>query len=550
MQEQSSNKRVVAIGLDSVELDVLERWIEAGHLPNIARLFQDSARFDAHFSPAVPTAETPWTMFLTGCYPETTGYWSMFRYSPDYAMHHVEAYDFDACGRFYDYCKDRKVIVLDVPLARISSAVDGIQVLAWGAHAAQGPPASVPEGLLEELTAKYGAHPAFDDDTVPVGEIADRGQWLEKALITGIEIRTRACVDLMESKPWDLMLVVYGEAHSAGHSFWHLSQPDHPLYEIYHDDSHDPLLAVHKAVDEAVGEIVSHAPDDACIVLFSPHGMATNPADIPSLVVLPELMFRHNFGGKAGLAKGDPAAPLEPLGPRREVWMRAVWTLREFSNPIRAFVHRHTRLRVSWLFDKLFGSEFGPPHPLDGERTLRWSPPMWYRPLWPQMKAFALPTFSNGLVRLNVRGREANGIVEPADYDRTCDEISELIRDLKDARTGKPIVRDIVRTRKSALDTGKHCADADLTVIWNPTPADVVDSSKYGRIGPVPFFRTGAHKPRGFFAASGAGIVPGKRQSIELVDLAPTILDLLGVAPPNHFDGQSAMTAPHAEAPV
>ncbi len=548
MREMPGKKRVVAIGLDAVDLDLLERWIEAGHLPNIARLFHDSARFDANFSPAVPTAETPWTMFLTGCYPETTGYWSMNQYSTDYKMHVVGTYDFDAYGHFYDYCKDRKVIVLDVPLAKKSSAVNGIQVLAWGAHAPSGPPASVPEGLLEELTAKYGEHPAFENDTVPVGEIADRGQWLEKALITGIEIRTRACVDLMESQPWDLMLVAYGEPHSAGHSFWHLSQPDHPLYQSDHDDSHDPLLAVHKAVDEAVGEIVRHAPDDACIVLFSPHGMTTNAGDVASLVFLPELMFRHTFGGRAGLAKGDPAAPLEPLRPRREVWMRAVWALREFSNPIRAFVHRHTRLRVSWYFDKLFGSEFGPPHPLDGEKALWAHPPMWYRPLWPQMKAFALPSFSNGQVRLNVRGREAHGIVEPADYDRTCEEISELIRDLKDARTGKPIVADVVRTRKSALDAGEAYADGDLTVIWNPTPADVVDSSKYGRIGPVPFGRSGGHVPRGFFAASGAGIVPGKRQSIELVDLAPTILDMLDVPPPNHFDGQSRMTAVHGKA--
>jgi predicted AlkP superfamily phosphohydrolase/phosphomutase len=549
LQEKPNKKRVVAIGLDAADLDLLERWIEAGHLPNIARLFHDSARFQVNGSELAP-AETTWTMFLTGCHAETTGFWSMTRYSTDYKVHLVGAYDFDACGPFYDYCKDRKVIVLDMPQARKSSAVDGIQVLGWGAHSPQAPPASVPEGLLEELTAKYGTHPAFNDDTIPVGEIADRGQWLEESLITGIETRTRACVDFMESKPWDLVLVVYGEPHSAGHCFWHLSQPDHPLYEIYHKGSHDPLLAVYEAVDKAVGEIASHAPDDASIVLYSPHGMATNPADISGHIVLPELMFRHNFGGKAGLAKGDPAAPLEPLGPRKEEWMRAVWALREFSNPIRAFVHRHTRLRVSWYFDKLFGSEFGPPHPLDCEKTLWSHPPMWYRPLWSQMKAFALPTFSNGQVRLNVRGREANGIVEPADYDRTCDEISELIRDLKDARTGKPIVADIVRTRKNALDDGEAYADGDLVVLWNPTPADVVDSSKYGRIGPAPFFRSGGHVPRGFFAASGDGIMPGKRQPIDLVDLAPTILDMLDVPSPNHFDGQSGLTAPHAEAPA
>ncbi len=122
--------------------------------------------------------------------------------------------------------------------------------------------------------------------------------------------------------------------------------------------------------------------------------------------------------------------------------------------------------------------------------------------------------------------------------------------DLKDARTGNPIVDDIVRTRKNPLDAGNAHVDGDLIVFWNSTPADVVDSSKYGRIGPVPFFRAGGHVPRGFFAVSGAGIVPGEREPMDLVDLAPTILDLLGVAPPNHFDGHSGMTAPHGEASV
>ena len=548
MQETSGKKRVVGIGLDACELSVLQRWTEAGHLPNIARLFRDSARFQVNGSRTAP-AETPWTMFLTGCHPETTGFWSMFRYSTDYKIRKIGAYDFGTCRPFYGYCKDRKVIVLDVPQARISSAVNGVQVLAWGAHSPQTSPESVPEGLLEEITAKYGTHPAFEDDIIPVGEITDKGQWLEEALITGIEMRTRACIDLMGSEPWDLMLVVYGETHSAGHSFWHLSQPDHPLHEIYPKASHDPLLSVYRAVDEAVGKIAGNAPDDACIVLFSPHGMKINADDVPSLVLLPELMFRHSFGGKAGLAKGDPAEPLEPRGPRREKWMRAVWALREHSNPIRAFVHRHAKLQVSWYFDKLFGSEFGPPHPLDIE-IMRVQPPMWYQPLWPQMKAFALPTFSDGYIRVNVRGREANGMVEQTDYDRTCDEICELLRDLKDARTGNPIVDDIVRTRKNPLDAGKAYADGDLIVFWNSTPADVVDSSKYGRIGPVPFFRAGGHVPRGFFAVSGAGIVPGEREPMDLVDLAPTILDLLGVAPPNHFDGHSGMTAPHGEASV
>ena len=58
-------------------------------------------------------------------------------------------------------------------------------------------------------------------------------------------------------------------------------------------------------------------------------------------------------------------------------------------------------------------------------------PPMWYLPAWPTMRAFALPSFSEGYVRINVKGRDAAGIVEPADYDRVYDEISAELYKLR-----------------------------------------------------------------------------------------------------------------------
>jgi hypothetical protein len=110
-------------------------------------------------------------------------------------------------------------------------------------------------------------------------------------------------------------------------------------------------------------------------------------------------------------------------------------------------------------------------------------PPMWYRPSWPQMKAFALPSYSEGYVRINLRGREAAGIVAPEDYGRVCDEIEGLLGRVRDARTGQPMVANIMRSRTSAVDTDPNLPDADLLVQWTARPVDVVDTP-CGRIGP------------------------------------------------------------------
>lgn len=541
MAHDAASRRIIAIGLDSAEFDLVNRWIDAGHLPNIERVFRTGAVAELQASRGY-TAETPWTMCLTGCRPRTTGFWSSIKYSADYRIADTGAYDFASCGPFYDYCHGRKVMALDVPHARTSAEVDGIQLLAWGAHSPLGSPASVPDELFDEVVARYGKHPAFEHDDMLVWETESKCEALETALITGVQRRTRLCLDLMQSHPWDLLLIVFGEPHSAGHHFWHLSQPEHPLYEAYAAPGHDPMLSVYKAMDEAVGQIVDQAPRDAYVMLFSPEGMKSNSSDLPSWFFLPELLYRASFDGKAGLANGVAGAPLPPLGRHKRIeWMRALWALREDSNPFRRAIRSRLKLRASWHAENVLGSGFGPDHPLS-TNSLRYMPPVWYRNLWPEMKAFALPTFSDGYVRINLRGREAHGLVDPADYDRTCDEVTTLLHGLKDARTQRPLVAEILRTRKAADEPADgHLPDADLVVLWRDTPTDTAEHPTFGRIGPVPLRRTGDHRPRGFFAATGPSIPAGQMPAGHLVDIAPTILGLLDVPVPNHFEGQARL---------
>jgi predicted AlkP superfamily phosphohydrolase/phosphomutase len=183
-----------------------------------------------------------------------------------------------------------------------------------------------------------------------------------------------------------------------------------------------------------------------------------------------------------------------------------------------------------------------------GSSDMAWHPSMWYRPLWPKMKAFALPGFTKGRIRINLRGRERDGIVAPADYAAVCDQVERLLRRLRDGRTGEPLVRHVLRTRRDPLDADPLLPDFDLDVLWHERVTDVIDSPDVGRIGPIPHFRAGGHWNRGFVLASGPGIAPGSTlRTGEAVDLAPTLLSLMGEAGPHDFDGRSLLeaAAPH-----
>jgi predicted AlkP superfamily phosphohydrolase/phosphomutase len=156
------------------------------------------------------------------------------------------------------------------------------------------------------------------------------------------------------------------------------------------------------------------------------------------------------------------------------------------------------------------------------------------------MKAFALPSFSEGYIRINLQGREAQGLVAPSEYDAFCDELSQKLYRLTDARTGTPMVKEIIRTRQNPLDCDPKLPDADLVVIWQEEYAtDIVDSPDFGRIGPVPHVRTGSHRSEGFIIAQGQGIEPGSSLPTgHALDVTPTILNLMEAPIPGYFEGK------------
>ncbi|MEM1138562.1 MAG: alkaline phosphatase family protein [Pseudomonadota bacterium] len=550
MTQRVENKRLIQIGMDSMDHDLMTRWIGEGKLPTLERFFKQSVFSKAHGTPDPSldkghrgyTAEAPWTIFFTSCWPRTTGYWSPAKLNPDYTVDEVQAYNYDEFHSYYDYCRGKKIVAFDVPHVRVSDRVDGLQVMAWGAHSPQGPSESKPAPLLDEITARYGPHPTLHDDDLLVFETERKARELEQRLITGLERRTKIVIDMLREREWDLFLTVFGETHSAGHGFWHLSQSNHPLYEVYADKNYDPLLNVYQAMDKAVAEIMAAAPEDAYVMLYSNEGMKANSADLPSWLFLPELLYRYSFDGQAAMAKGTPGTPVPPLQKYQDKeWMRTLWELRETKDPLAKALQKKFRMRFSYLYDKHVARGKRMTHPLSVENFM-YMPQMWYSSLWSDMKAFALPSFSEGYARINVKGREDAGIVEPEDFNKVRDEIIQMVSETRNARTGDPIVRDVIIPRAEAFDRMEDGPDADLIFLWNLKPMDTADNPVYGRIGPGPYRRTGDHHDLGFFALAGPGIVPQVIDDGYLVDVGPTVLDLLGVPMPNHFDGRSRLS--------
>lgn len=533
---------VVAIGLDSFDPTLFERWLDQGHLPNLRKLRDGGAwgRLDSTDS------ETAWTSFLTGMPPGKTGFFGHFSFDPgsyDCAM--PGTYDFERYPPFYAIGDDYQVAAIDVPQVRMAENVKGVQVLAYGAHAPFTARESRPTDLLSQLIDKHGDHPAANGTDYARFWRRSSMDDLVRRLNVGAKRRAAICRELLQSRDWDLFLVVFGEVHSVSHYLWHTADACHPLYERFRDTFEtDRMLEVATTVDEAVGDLLAAVSPGTRVIVFSQEGMVANSGDMPGALFLPEMLYRYSFPGRRGIdpdprmraGQNDPL-PDPILRPRSRAWHREAWAMKHDGNPLRRFLRRHLPIEFGWLVEKIMGSPPGPAHPL--EFAVKYQPAVLYSRYWPQMKAFALPTASQqGKIRINLEGREASGVVRASDYDAVCGEITAHLCDLQNARTGRPLVKRVIPQGRNgaARSSGGF---ADLLVDWCPEPTDMIDSPIYGSFGPVQYMRTGGHVEKGFAIVAGDGVPPGSTLADgHVLDLAPTILSLVGAPLSPHFEGR------------
>ncbi|MGQ4649270.1 alkaline phosphatase family protein [Lyngbya aestuarii] len=543
------NTPVIAIGLDGADPVLIENWMSQGHLKNLCRLRQQGAYGRLTNAECYQT-ETPWTTFLTGCLPHQTGYWTPIKFQEGtYNLKLIGAYNFQEHPPFYLLGENYRVAVFDILQAHLGELVNKDAVLRGSNSFSPRLSYFYPEQLLTHLASQPEELSAFPEE---------QGVWwdqvyltrLQQSLNTSINRRAAHCRDLLRQQKWDLFLTSFSETYSAIKNFWFLSQPEHPLYHHHRLESFtgDPMLAVFESVDRAIAKILAEVPKNAYVLVFSVNGSGSNNTDLPSMLFLPEFLYRFSFPGKSMLPNSSQGtAPLPPVSSLQKTsWQAAIWRQMYDPNPLKYWLRR-------WGPDKLNQSlnQLCKPVELAGSeknRSLSWcetqgflsgQPAMWYRPFWPEMKAFALPSCSEGYIRINLQGREPEGIVKPSEYEALCEEITQHLHHLKNGRTGTPVVKKVLRTRKYATECHPKLPDADLVVIWQEVTGDVIESPHWGRFGPVPYFHSGNCRAGGFFSALGPGIEAGSGlASSHTINLTPTILELMGVPIPEYYEGK------------
>jgi predicted AlkP superfamily phosphohydrolase/phosphomutase len=169
---------------------------------------------------------------------------------------------------------------------------------------------------------------------------------------------------------------------------------------------------------------------------------------------------------------------------------------------------------------------------------------------WPKTKAF-YGVHSD--IWVNLRGREPQGIVDPADAPGLLAELKEGLLGIRDPRTGAPVFAG-ARTREELYSGPMSNLGPDLMLDswaagYRVGPGR--SSSNEDVIPPAPLAGVNEpwssdHRPLGIFAAAGPHIASGSSDELNLYDVCPTALALLEQPVPDGLDGRPATEAVEA----
>jgi len=479
------SRKVVLIGLDAADLDVLRPLIEAGELPHIAKLMADGASGILH-STVPPVSAPAWASFVTGCHPGKHGLYSFVVEKGGPGDTQLATLNDIHGAKLWDVVAAQGVrpVVVNIPVTWPTPAFDGAIVTGMLTPESRQVQWTHPPELADEIDAAVPGY-RIDIDR----SMMDAKETLFDAMTAMAEKRRDLFVHLLTTQEFGLFVGAFTNTDRAQHAFWRKNRE--------HVDQH------FRDVDAHIGRILDVVDREQTIVmLMSDHGFQS--ADWK--------LYVNRFLEEAGLLatqKGED----DSYDRRRP----------DFFDDFQGGRSEADRQAVAKKSDGALGKMLKKVG-VGGRTVMDWS----------RTRAFTWSLDTAG-IGINLKSRyPAHGIVEDADYESVRDEVIAKLSALE-LPDGQPAFRT-VRRREDVYE-GPHAGLAP-DVVTEPTDAmDLgiqLDAKSVFRHHKHP---EGHHSPRGFVSITGPGCKSGTTIEGSIVDCLPTVLHALGLAVPEGLDG-------------
>lgn len=502
--------KVFVLGLDGATWDILGPLAKAGALPNLARLMERgvSGALESVFPPLSPVA---WTGVMTGKNSGKHGVFEFLEYAHDPLKGRVNSSRaikselvWEIAGRY-----GKKTVAGGVPMSYPPRPAPGFYLGDF--LSPEGAPdfASDP-AIFAELEAAVGPYRPWSS---AVHDGGNEGPVLAE-LTDFLDHHLKAVQFLMGRCEWDLFMFDLMATDRAQHELWHVWDSDHRLAKGRDFATlRAGCVDFWKRLDRGIGEIEAALPADTALILMSDHGFGP-------------IEWYVNFNVWL-LERGDIALQDSFYVKQKHWFYKQGATPEWFYNVLARFgmagqrVSRFRGKQTSGL-ERIAESAFLSRRHIDWSRT----------------RAYAQGNF--GQIFLNLKGRQPLGCVAPEDARPLLDDLKAGLLAIPHPESGEPLVEHVYE--RDELYAGPHAHLApDLTVVlhdWRYRTIGLHDFTTNRLISPA-FGPTGDHRMEGMIVASGPPFRTGAApQGATLLDIAPTVLHLLGVPIPSDMDGR------------
>ena len=495
----STSLQTLLVGIDAGCRSVLDPLFEDGALPNLRSVFESGAAgpLESQVPPWTPSA---WPSLYTGVNPGKHGVFGFLDF---------DGYDWDVVNatRVREHAiwqlLDRhgySSVVVNVPVTHPPRSFDGALV---PGYTAPEDPTCHPEGLLDEVRDAIGGYRVY----------APRG------------------LDEADSVDWYRRLVrMRGEAfrHLAGEhdpefGFVQFQVTDTVFHEYPGDD--EKVRAVYEAVDDQVGALLDECDPDTVLVA-SDHGMGPYSGyEFRANDFLREQGYVETVRGGEGMPSWSTIASNQLRDGETDGDREQTLVERGLALGAKAGI---TSQRIGAALERVGLQEFVAERvPEDVVRAAT------EQVDFPNSAAYVRDRIECG-VRINLQGREPDGVVPREQYDSVRNALVDALEGVRTPDGTR--VFETVAPREAFFD-GPHVESApDVVVV--PTDFDQFLSAQLRGAQFGPPREPWNHKRDGIVAAAGAGVDPdADLADAHLFDVAPTVLASLGVPVSDRMDG-------------
>lgn len=506
------SKKVLFIGLDGSTFDVLDPLMQAGLMPRLQQFIAAGVRglLETTIPPITPTA---WVSWMTGKNPGKHGVFEfLLRRKGSTALPDQPVNSRARDGLpFWDLLglMGKRAIVTNMPCTYPPTMVNGVMVADFLTPRGR-KDFTYPESLREEIESRFGPYQLYITEVYSRGKVDN----ILNQLFDELEYKTKVNRYLMEQYGWDVFATHYWGTDRFQHELWHLLDESHPFFNRKEHDAHITRINQYwHAVDTTLGELFDAVDSDASVYLGSDHGFGPIKKFLCFNVWLIEqgwLVLKRDAMTRFKRA-------LFRLGLTPDLAYRSAMKLGLAH--LRLSVGVSNRSTLMRLANSLMLSL----------EDVDW------------MRTVAFSKGNYGQIYINLKGREANGIVEPgADYERVMGEIIKKLGALQEPDSQAPLIGPI--WRREDLYTGPHINESpDIQFLprdMSNKPLGTLDLTSNKFITPV-YGNSGDHRMHGIMLGRGPELQSGATVTgARIIDYAPTILHSFGVEIPSDMDGR------------